>query len=157
MSVNQVLKKSFFWLAMGGFFCLSSVAIGAFAAHGLQNVLKAPDIQLIETAARYQMYHGFAIIMVALIQMSVNKGSIKEATNKKDVSNINVLSCNRFFVLVILVFSGSLYALSIQRGLFAGVELPSLVYLVTPLGGMFLIFAWCLLFIKCVKSRNSFV
>jgi len=43
---------------------MCSVLIGAFAAHGLKQVLDSYALGLIETAAKYQMYHAIALLLV---------------------------------------------------------------------------------------------
>lgn len=43
----------------------TAVAAGAFGAHALRARLDPRDLEIFETAARYQMYHGLALLAVA--------------------------------------------------------------------------------------------
>src|SRR5690625_7720627 len=49
--------------ALGGFI---SVALGAFAAHGLRERLEPPLLAVFQTGVQYQMYHALALLGVAL-------------------------------------------------------------------------------------------
>ncbi|HMS02826.1 MAG TPA: DUF423 domain-containing protein, partial [Gemmatimonadaceae bacterium] len=42
-----------------------SVAAGAFGAHALRARLEPRQLEVFETAARYQMYHALAMLLVA--------------------------------------------------------------------------------------------
>ena len=53
-------------LALGALLALLAVAAGAFAAHGLRGHLPASAVVLIETAARYQMYHALGMLAAGL-------------------------------------------------------------------------------------------
>ena len=44
-----------------------SVALGAFAAHGLKKIVPAETVTTFETGVRYQFYHTFAILFVGLL------------------------------------------------------------------------------------------
>ena len=53
------------WLLIAAINGFIAVAAGAFGAHGLENRLDAHNLQIFETAARYQMYHALAIGLAA--------------------------------------------------------------------------------------------
>jgi uncharacterized membrane protein YgdD (TMEM256/DUF423 family) len=76
-----------------------------------------------ETGARYQMYHALALFGAAWM---AGRGAPTEA-----------LWAGRLFVLGILLFSGSLYAMALTNNRNLGI--------VTPVGGVALIAGWCLL------------
>ena len=76
-----------------------AVALGAFGAHGLKNVLSEPMKAVFETAVRYQMIHGLALFVVAWLSSRSTAPSVNAA--------------GWFFVAGILLFSGSLYILSL--------------------------------------------
>ena len=103
-----------------------SVILGAFASHALQERLSARALEIWETATKYQMYHALALLLVALLLRLL-------AT-----SSTPLIAAGWAFTVGIILFSGSLYALSLTniKGLGA----------ITPLGGVALIIGWvCLL------------
>ena len=73
-----------------------SVALGAFGAHGLRNTLSPEDLVTFETGARYQMYHALALLAVAW------------AYARWEAPLVHVAGW--LFVVGIVLFSGSLYA-----------------------------------------------
>jgi uncharacterized membrane protein YgdD (TMEM256/DUF423 family) len=66
MMTLQESRISRWILVAGAGFAVLAVMIGAFAAHGLKQVLDAYGLGLFETAARYQMYHALALLIVAV-------------------------------------------------------------------------------------------
>jgi uncharacterized membrane protein YgdD (TMEM256/DUF423 family) len=121
-------------LMLAAFFAMTSVAIGAFAAHGLKHVMQAKQLQWIETASTYQMYHALALLAVAVLIMKV--GQSKQL----------LLVCYSF-VLGVMLFSGSLYALAIT-------QINSFVYL-TPVGGICFLIGWLVLIYAASKLSEK--
>ncbi|CCQ09664.1 COG2363 [Pseudoalteromonas luteoviolacea B = ATCC 29581] len=115
----------------GGLFCLFSVVLGAFAAHGLKAHLSEYALSIFNTASTYQMYHGLALILIGLL---IEKGLILKVT---------VLS----FILGVLFFSGSLYILALTGIKWLG--------MITPIGGTLFIFGWCIFITKVARGRES--
>ncbi len=109
------------WLLVAAVNGFLAVAAGAFGAHGLQGRLDAHALSVFETAARYQMYHALAIGIAATAIRSGGAASAAAA------------ACG-FFLLGIVLFSGSLYLLSLTgiRGL----------GIVTPFGGLSFLVGW---------------
>ncbi|GEK10795.1 DUF423 domain-containing protein [Pseudoalteromonas peptidolytica] len=116
------------YLIVGSVFCLLSVALGAFAAHGLKGRLSEYAIGIFNTAAQYQMTHGLAIIATAFL--------IKWG--------LKVQLAGGFFIAGVLLFSGSLYLLALTNMKWLG---P-----ITPIGGSCFLIAWILLIIQAAKS-----
>lgn len=113
-----------------------SVAIGAFGAHGLKQILAADELQLVETAVRYQFYHVFALLAVGILYASFPSTLLQWA--------------GRLFIAGIILFSGSLYLLCYVKHS----ELPlNWVGAITPLGGISFMLAWVLIFVALSK-RN---
>ena len=50
-------------LVLGCIICLIGVALGAMAAHALENHLDSDQLVSFETAVRYQIYHGFSLLI----------------------------------------------------------------------------------------------
>jgi uncharacterized membrane protein YgdD (TMEM256/DUF423 family) len=108
-----------------------AVACGAFAAHGLQGRLDAHALAVFETGARYHMYHALALGLAAY---AIRDAAAGAAT----VASI-------FYVLGIVLFSGSLYLLALTgaRG-FA---------FVTPLGGLCFLIGWGALAVAALRLK----
>jgi uncharacterized membrane protein YgdD (TMEM256/DUF423 family) len=125
------------WLIIGALLCMCSVLIGAFAAHGLKTILSAYALDIVQTGATYQMYHGGAIILSALLCAIDNRyyRAIKKA--------------NIAFFLGCIFFSGSLYILAL-----AGIKA---VAFLTPIGGVCFIAGWLLFVWSLVKAPHHSV
>ncbi|MDX2089171.1 MAG: DUF423 domain-containing protein [Kofleriaceae bacterium] len=106
-------------IALGALNGALAVAAGAFGAHGLREKLEPRALEIFETAARYQMYHALAMILCGVI-------TTRSATTAGWVIQAGIV-----------VFSGSLYALSLS-----GVKALGAI---TPLGGLAFIVGWALL------------
>jgi uncharacterized membrane protein YgdD (TMEM256/DUF423 family) len=103
--------------------CLSAflgVALGAFAAHALKGRVAADLLVVFETGVRYQMYHAFALIAVAW------------ADTRWPGKWLTVGGW--LFVIGAIIFSGSLYALSLSGMRWLGA--------ITPIGGLSLLAGW---------------
>ena len=74
-----------------------SVAFGAFGAHALKTRLDSYYLDIFETAVKYQMYHGLALIALAFVATRFDGTWLR--------------ACGILMILGILLFSGSLYAL----------------------------------------------
>lgn len=108
-----------------------SVAGGAFGAHALKGTLSETALNSFETGVRYQMYHAIALLIVALL--------IKQSP---EVSTLTIAGwC---FIAGIVLFSGSLYGLSL-----AGMKALGPV---TPLGGVAFIAGWVCLAITSSRA-----
>ncbi|EMA6343346.1 DUF423 domain-containing protein [Bacillus cytotoxicus] len=107
-----------------------SVALGAFGAHGLENKVSAKMLEVWKTGVTYQMFHAGGLLIVALLMDKIQSSLVSAA--------------GWFMVAGIIMFSGSLYALSITGIKFFG---P-----ITPLGGVAFIVGWILLGTAIVKG-----
>ena len=118
------------FLIIASILALLSVSIGAFGAHGLKDILdKNGRLANFETAVKYQFYHVFAIIIVALL---MDKFSEKMMTY-----------AGYSFMAGILFFSGSLYILSLTNIAKWGA--------VTPIGGVLFIADWIFMLMGILK------
>lgn len=121
-------------IVAGAGFALLAVAIGAFAAHGLESVLSPYALGLVETAARYQMYHALALLLAGVLPMSPL------------VAPRWLTIAALAFGIGIVVFCGSLYALALS-----GVGLWGAV---TPIGGIAFIVGWAALMASLLLKKN---
>ena len=124
-------NKWLFIAALSGFLC---VMIGAFAAHGLSKVLEPKELAWIETGVKYQMFHTLAIMGIGIAQLC------RESLVANKMANVAAGS----WVLGVLLFSGSLYALALGAGKF-------LVW-VTPIGGILFLIGWLCLAYGSLKK-----
>jgi uncharacterized membrane protein YgdD (TMEM256/DUF423 family) len=123
------MKRSF--LLLGSLFAFFGVAFGAFGAHGLKQFLSPEMLAVFETAVRYQMYHAFAIIAAALL-VDEHPGMVL---------------AGRLFGVGILLFSGSLYVMSVT-----GIRPFGFV---TPFGGFCFLAGWWIFFSTALKMTKE--
>ncbi|WP_009631684.1 DUF423 domain-containing protein [Synechocystis sp. PCC 7509] len=109
------------FITLGAIFSGLSVAAGAFATHALKVTLSDRALEIFETAARYQMYHAIALLIVAILLLRTDSPTILVVTGWA-------------FIIGMALFSGSLYALSLTDIKILGA--------ITPLGGAAFIVGW---------------
>lgn len=120
------------FLILSGINGFLAVALGAFATHGLEPVLAPAALANFHTGADYQLLHTLALFGTALLL-----GRYPSAAPLRVAGWL--------FLLGILLFSGSLYLLSLGAS-------RALVWL-TPLGGLALLSAWASLTLFAIKLR----
>ncbi|MDJ0780451.1 MAG: DUF423 domain-containing protein [Desulfosarcinaceae bacterium] len=108
-----------------------AVAAGAFAAHGLKTRLAADMLAAFQTGVQYQFYHSLGLILVGLIANSLKPSKPLKAAGLLMLAGI-------------LLFSGSLYALSMT-----GIRALGIV---TPFGGVAFMVAWMLLAVGILRQ-----
>jgi uncharacterized membrane protein YgdD (TMEM256/DUF423 family) len=123
------------FLVLCGLNGMIGVALGAFGAHGLRNMLaEAADgprrLEVWETASRYQLYHALALGLVAYLTTR-GGGSLSHVAGY-------------LFQAGIVLFSGSLYALTLS-----GV---SKLGAITPIGGLCFIAGWVVVVIAAARA-----
>ena len=118
------------FLSIGSLCGALGVMIGAFGAHGLKSKLTEEMLAIYKTGVEYHFYHTLALLAVGLLALKFQSGLL-------------TASGWSFFVGV-LIFSGSLYALSIS-----GVRVLGAI---TPIGGLCFIAGWVLLAIAVIKA-----
>lgn len=124
-------------LITGTLFGLLAVLLGAFGAHGLQNLVDAKAIQIFETGIRYQMYHALLLLILGSIQQLPEQAK------------------RRIYYLVtagVVLFSGSIYLLAINSLTDFDFKI---IALATPIGGSLLVFGWAMLAYFCFKGFAS--
>jgi uncharacterized membrane protein YgdD (TMEM256/DUF423 family) len=114
-------------LIFGAIFGGLAVAIGAFGAHALKQVLTAAGrTETFELAVRYQFYHALAMLATGIVARDMNSKLMRYA--------------GVMFLLGILIFSGSLYTLSVTGLTWLGA--------ITPIGGICFLAGWTLLVVQ---------
>src|SRR4051812_10695859 len=105
-------------LTSGALFAAIAVILGAFGAHALKQVLTPELLQTFETGVRYEFYHASALLATGIIYAFIPNKQLKLAS--------------AFFMIGILLFSGSLYALTMLK--MNGVVGLGGVGILTPIG-----------------------
>ena len=121
------------FLFLGAMSALLAVALGAFGAHGLKDILSPELMVTYQTAVNYQMWHALGLIGISFV-------------HQQDQESKLIAWSGRFMFFGILLFSGSLYLLA----LLSIKELGML----TPIGGVSFIVAWALLAIYAAQKQH---
>lgn len=108
-----------------------TVALGAFGAHGLEDILTPDRMITYQTGIEYQAYHSLALILSGILASTHSGKSIQ----------IAIWS----FITGIILFSGSLYLLAISQTSWLGI--------ITPFGGTAFLIGWAFLFISAYKNK----
>ena len=116
---------------LGCLFAFVGVALGAFGAHILKNRLTSEMLDIFEVGVRYQMVHAFALFVVAWAS--------------SHWGNANFSISASLFVCGIILFSGSLYLLSLTGAGWLGA--------ITPVGGMMFLLGWFYLALTIWRTR----
>ena len=120
-----------FYLVLGSINALLVVLIGAFGAHGLKDKLTVENMTIYHTAVQYHFYHAVGLMLVGLIAWHIPASPY-------------IRWSAWLMIMGIILFSGSLYALSITNIRWLGA--------ITPVGGVAFIMAWLILSIGIMKS-----
>jgi uncharacterized membrane protein YgdD (TMEM256/DUF423 family) len=126
---GDVMDRLFF--AIGSLSAFIAVALGAFAAHALKSRLDATMLVTFETGVRYEMYHALALLVVAW------------ASSRWPGTAVN--AAGWLFVAGTVLFSGSLYALSLTGTRWLGT--------ITPFGGVAFLAGWLCLAWATIAGR----
>ena len=125
-----------FYLKIAALLGALAVALGAFGAHALKKILDEKSLLVFETAVRYQFYHVFALVAVGVLL--------------KEFPNSYLLWSGRLFCYGILIFSGSLYLMTLLEAI--GQQGFKWLGAITPIGGVCLIAGWIVMAIGIVKG-----
>ena len=120
------------FLIAGSLLGFLGVAAGAFGAHALKTKLSQEMFQIFEVGIRYHMYHALALLAVAWVSTQYSQNLIQAA--------------GWFFILGVVIFSGSLYILSLS-----GIKMWGAV---TPIGGLLLLAGWSSLALGVWKGQG---
>ncbi len=104
--------------------CALSVVIGAFGAHSLENTI-ADKMETFKTGVQYQIFHGLGLIIIGILSK---------------VLGLDLSISGYLMIAGIVLFSGSLYLISIFKYSFMG--------MIAPLGGLSFIISWVILLLR---------
>lgn len=108
------------WLLLAALSGFIAVALGAFAAHGLEGRLGPKELGWMDTGLRYQMFHALALVGVALLSRDMHGSALQVA--------------GWGFTVGTLIFCGLLYAMALGAPRFLGA--------IVPLGGLSFLAGW---------------
>ena len=119
------------FLILGGLNAALVVLLGAFGAHALKARLSAEMLAVYQTGVHYHLFHALGLIAVGLVATQIPASAY--------------LKWSGWLMLAgIILFSGSLYVLSVSGLSWLG--------MITPFGGVAFIAAWIVFVIAIAKS-----
>ncbi|WP_424769007.1 DUF423 domain-containing protein [Paenibacillus sp. sgz302251] len=122
------------YFTIGAINAVLAIALGAFGAHGLENILDEHYLEVFETGVRYHMYSALGLMLVSLLVKQIGESKL-------------VVNGGRLILGGTIIFSGSLYVLVLS-----GI---SKLGMITPIGGLAMLAGWiCVIAAACkAKSR----
>ena len=109
-----------------------SVILGAFGAHALKELVSEQTLVSFHTATSYMMTHALALFIVGMMY--------------RHYKNKTMIWSGNFFVMGIIMFSGSIY---LRIGLsYLGYDKLDVINIITPLGGLMFILGWLMMFVS---------
>ncbi len=119
------------WIALGAWSAFLGVALGAFGAHALRQTISESAKAIYQTAVLYHFVHSFALIAVGWLATNKTTGNLTHPAGLA-------------FTIGIVLFSGSLYLLSVSGARWLG--------MITPLGGLAFMAGWACLALAAGKA-----
>ena len=126
------MKKFIVTGALHGFL---AVALGAFGAHALKDIVDDYGLSIWETAVQYQMFHATGLLIIGLLMSSKLLGEVKQ-----------LKLAGIFFNLGIVFFAGSLYVSAVS-----GIKVLGAI---TPIGGVLFLAGWVLIIVSALKHAK---
>jgi uncharacterized membrane protein YgdD (TMEM256/DUF423 family) len=123
------MKDNKFWIIASGISGFLAVALGAFGAHGLKNVLSPEMLDIYKTGVTYHLIHSVVLLAISL-------------KNDKRF-NISLL----FFMTGIILFSFSLYLVAVTGN--------TIFAFITPFGGISFLIGWFFIIIRGLKYKKT--
>ncbi|ANB60091.1 DUF423 domain-containing protein [Anoxybacteroides amylolyticum] len=119
------------FVLLGAIASFLAVALGAFGAHGLEGKIPDRYLDIWKTAVHYQMFHAVGLFVIALLLAKWPNAS-------------TLVTAGWMMVIGIVLFSGSLYVLSVTQIKPLGA--------ITPFGGVAFLIAWALVAYVALKQ-----
>ncbi|MCG3872888.1 DUF423 domain-containing protein [Psychrobacter sp. Ps7] len=118
------------WIGIAAINMAIAVALGAFGAHGLKNIVSAQQLEWWHTATLYLFIHALGLLLVGLLIR------LRYATQ----------TTAWLLQIGIIIFAGSLYAMTLGAPLWFGA--------ITPIGGVLMIAGWLWLAVSSSKMNK---
>lgn len=122
------------YFSIGACCAVLAIALGAFGAHGLKEMVSERMLQNFETGVRYQMYSALGLMLLALASTIVKE-------NKKLATGAMLIFAGT------IVFSGSLYIMALTGETMLGA--------ITPIGGVLMIVGWIFAIVTILKFKKD--
>lgn len=116
-------------LLLGAVMMFLAVALGAFGAHALKKKLSEDMMKIFQTGIQYHIAHALGLLLLGLISAQTESASL-------------IVLAGWFLFAGIILFSGSLYALSLT-----GIRKLGAI---TPLGGVAFLIGWVITVIAVI-------
>jgi uncharacterized membrane protein YgdD (TMEM256/DUF423 family) len=113
--------KSKTLLVIGSILMALAVAFGAFGAHIVQEMLTPERFEVYQTAVQYHFYHALGLLILGAVQYHAGRSAWLDWSG-------------RLLLAGILIFSGSLYMLTLTDTGWLG--------MITPIGGFAFVLGW---------------
>jgi uncharacterized membrane protein YgdD (TMEM256/DUF423 family) len=124
-------------LIAGSILGLISIILGAFASHGLENLVNKDAIETFQVGVRYQMYHALLLLFVGTTPKIQHK-------SKKRIFFLTVIG--------VVFFSGSIYGLATNE--LTAFDFKTIGF-ITPIGGLLLILSWLIMLLDFLKLKDE--
>ncbi|WP_010287152.1 DUF423 domain-containing protein [Kurthia massiliensis] len=123
-------------LMIGSVLGFLAVALGAFGAHALSDILAKNGYEDIwETGVHYQMFHAIVILVIGVLM------------HKNVIGNVKSLRVAGTAMLIgVILFAGSLYALALTKIAVLGA--------ITPIGGVSMLIGWVALLMSAKHIKD---
>lgn len=122
------------YFSIGAILAGLAIALGAFGAHGLKEIVSERMLQNFETGVRYQMYSALGLMLIALASTVVK--------------NSKKLQTGSLMILIgTIIFSASLYIMALTNVTMLGA--------ITPIGGVLMIAGWIFVVVGIIKSTDN--
>lgn len=119
------------WIGIAAINMAIAVALGAFGAHGLENIVSVQQIEWWHTATLYLFVHALGLLVVGVL------------IRLKYVTQTTAW----LLQIGIIIFAGSLYAMTLGAPRWFGA--------ITPVGGMLMIAGWLWLAVSAFKVKPA--
>ena len=126
-------------IVFAGSLLFSGIIFGAFGAHILKEILSESALEIFKTGVFYQITQGLGLLLLVLIQKSFS---------------LNLKLSSKLISIGILLFSGSIYILSLSELIDLG-AFKIIVGPITPIGGLQMIVGWFAFILKSIKYQKN--
>jgi uncharacterized membrane protein YgdD (TMEM256/DUF423 family) len=121
------------FLFLGSISAFTGVAFGAFGAHALKNSFSPEMLDIYKTGVNYQMWHALGLFGLAFLQQQTPLSRLIHWAGWLMFGGI-------------ILFSGSLYLLTILNAKWLG--------MITPFGGLAFLAAWVLIMLSAAQKSS---
>lgn len=122
----------FNWLGIASINLAFAVGFGAFGAHGLKKIVTPEQLAWWQTGVLYWFFHSLGLLAIGVLIFICNKNNLRDQKNSPFFKKLHLSAL--LLQLGVLIFSGSLFALTLNA--------PRWLGAITPIGGILMIVGW---------------